>query len=167
MKPIFASIPKCASRTLKKLGLLGELPGRTHTKITEYPEWQGYSWHRVVRDKTDWYESWWKECRDSGSLLAEAFGMTFQNMGADLQKLRKVPDVAPRRPGVNGWVPEDFVHAYRKYLANGLGLYEYCQDVITDGVKCIEVPFEQLDDWLTSHGYTPCYENRDIDYAIS
>lgn len=161
----FASIPKCASRSLKALGLLGELDGRAHTRIVDYPRWQQFQWHRVVRPREDWYAAWWRECRDTGNLLAEAFGMTFEDMHADLEKLQTLPLTAPRRPGVNAWVPADFLAMYSGYLECGLGLYEFCIDTITDGVSCIEVPLDQLDAWLTARGYAPLHKNE-TDYAL-
>lgn len=161
----FAAVPKCASRTLLQLGLLGELEGRHHTPVTDYPDWRRYQWHRVTRPAADWYASWWRECRDTGNLLGQAFGMSFEDMNADLAKLQELPLTAPRRPGVNAWVPADFLAEYSGYLERGLGLYEYCIDTITDGVSCIEVPLDQLDAWLTARGYAPLHENE-ADYAL-
>lgn len=168
MKEIrFASIPKCASRTLKALGLLGEIEGRCHTKITEYPEWEKYDWHFVCRG-SDWEESWWMECKRTKNMFADWLGFQYQNLNDDLALLDKTfPDTeVPRRPGLNAWIPEHFKKSYPAYVRQNFGLHEYCFDMITERIPCKRVDIGELDQWLKERGYDPIHMNvREIDYA--
>jgi hypothetical protein len=157
----FASIPRCASRTLKALGLLGEVDGRCHTRITEYPDWQKYEWMAVDRPAADWYASWWRACRDQRNLLAYEWGFRYESMEEDLAQLQhpEFLQSVPLRWGLNQWVPMDFLDVYPGYLARGLGLKELCFDTVTCGIPCNTVPLADLDSWLRARGYSPIHAN--------
>ena len=166
MKPIrFAPIPKCASRSLKALGLLGEIEGRCHTKVTDYPDWQKYQWFAVDRPEAEWLESWWYQCQVENSMFAQWLGFTYEDMGKDLEKLLNPPTTeSPRRPKVNQWVLDNFTV---EYLASGLSFKDFCYSVITDGVPCERIQLADLDQWLTSKGFTTVHENKRGEDAIS
>lgn len=165
MKPIrFAPIPKCASRSLKALGLLGEIDGRCHTKVTDYPDWQNYQWFVVDRPESEWLESWWYQCRLENSMFAQWLGFTYEDIGKDLEKLLNPPtSEAPRRPKVNQWVPENFTE---KYLVSGLRFKDFCYSVITDGVSCERIQITDLNNWLIGKGFTLIHENKRGDSEI-
>jgi hypothetical protein len=165
----FASIPKCASRSLKEAGVLGEVDGRFHKPITEYPDHQNYEWHMVTRSADDWYKAWWDECRLQLEHTEQVMGMPsslrglqFANFKSDMWLLKSKYSIAtlPCRLLVNAWIPvDDPVEKYGDALARGLDFKQFCIETICAGVKCIEVPIEALDDFLLEHGYEPKHEN--------
>ncbi len=159
----FASIPRCGSRSLKALGLLGELDGRCHTQITEYPDWESFRWMRVDRPAEEWYASWWAACRDMRSLLAHEWGFRYESMEVDLALLGtpdNLPAEAPQRWGLNQWVPADLRTRLRNYLDQGRDFKDLCIDTICDGVVCDVIPLAGLEEWLMMHGFTPRHENQ-------
>ena len=159
----FAAIPKCASRSLKALGLLGELPGRCHTKITEYPDWEKYEWFAVDRPADDWYRSWWLECKRTRSMFADWLGFKYESVVDDMAKISMHPKMeAPRRPGINAWIPEEFS---MEFSESGKSFKKYCFDVITDGVPVEVIPLADLDAWLTARGFEPVHMNAQVEHA--
>lgn len=165
MKPIrFAPIPKCASRTLAALGLLGEVHGQCHTKVTEYPEYENYQWHYIERDNAEWYKSWWLQLKQSSNSFSKALGMTFENFEADMLCFNNFESIGDYTPdtGPDEWLPADkevFKAGMRQFVAQGKGFKEYCASVIMDGVDCIQVHINDLDSWLTENGFKPVHKN--------
>lgn len=157
MDPRFAALPKCASRSLAALGLLGEVEGRPHSKITEYPEWEKYEWFMVDRPAADWLRSWWLECDRTKNMLAHWAGFEFVDMWIDLPKLHTMTGKAPQRAGLNGWVPDDFVP---RFAESGKTLKEFCFAEITCGIPCQVVQLADLDQWLMERGYFPFHKNK-------
>jgi hypothetical protein len=170
----FASMPKCASRTLKELGLLGEVEGRHHSKVTEYPNWQDYDWHIVTRNRDDWLVAWWDECRVTVANMVACLGKdrdvppdaglkfetgSFQD---DMKRLKTPGSIAflPARLFVNAWLPSDAVEKYAEVLAAGGDFYTFCQNTIANGIRGKEIPLDELDDFLTARGYTPQHINE-------
>lgn len=150
----FASIPKCGSRSLEKLGLLGELPGRCHTKIKDYPEWEKYDWYVVTRPYDEWIHSWWMQCKKANDLLAHTAGFEYNNLDEDLAKLSKI-EFWESRWGVNQWVPYNFGERY-----DG-DMQKLAKEVIIEDVNCKEVKLSDLDDFLSGLGFEVTHENRD------
>lgn len=161
----FAPIPKCASRSLKALGLLGEVGERHHAPIADFPKAERYRWHRVERDPDEWLQSWWQECRRSKDLFAVACGMRFADMRRDLSLLRDASGLRYVRSvsGVNAWVPPDFVTGFARYIETGRHFYDYCVDTITAGFACTPIPLHGLDSWLIERGLSPLHENGHAD----
>ena len=167
---MFASIPKCASRSLKEAGILGEEEGRFHKPITEYPDYEKYQWYMVTRDDESWYKTWWDECRLQLEHVEELLGnpvklsgLQFTNFKSDMWQLGFKWSIAhlPCRLLVNAWIPlNNPVEKYGNALERGLDFKQFCIETITDGVNCIEVPIETLDSFLLEHGYTPQHKNR-------
>lgn len=156
MEPRFAALPKCASRSLAAAGLLGEVDGQPHSKITDYPDWEKYEWFMVDRPSQDWLMSWWAECQRTNNLLAHWAGFEYMDMWADLRKLHAMTGEAPIRPGLNGWVPPDFVP---RLAESGKTLKEFCFAEIMDGVECTVIQLSELDQWLAKRGYFPHHKN--------
>lgn len=156
MEPRFAALPKCASRSLAAIGLLGEVEGRQHTKITEYPEWEKYEWFMVDRPERDWLKSWWLECDRVKNMFTHWAGFEFVDLDADLQRLKSMTGRAPQRPGPSSWVPDDFVP---RFLESGKTLKEFCFAEITSGVPCQVVQLVNLNRWLVERGYFPFHKN--------
>ena len=163
----FASIPKCASRSLKEAGVLGEV-SRFHQPITEYPDYEKYQWHMVTRDADSWYKAWWDECRLQLEHTEKVMGkpaiingLQFTNFNADMRLLLNKQSIAtlPCRLLVNAWIPLNAVEMYGEAMMRGLNFMEFCIETITQGVKCIEVPIEKLDSFLLANGYEPQHEN--------
>lgn len=156
-------MPKSASRSLKKLGLLGETGEAHHAPIRSYPLRERYHWHVVVRDQESWFRSWWRQCRRDKDLFAIACGMRFADMQADLARLNDSGAVRfiPATIGVNAWVPADVTQVLPAYIERGRTFYDYCFDVITAGIECTRVSLADLDAWLTDRGYMPLRENCD------
>lgn len=153
----FASIPKCASRSLKELGLLGEVDGRCHTKIIEYPDYQNYKWFAVDRPEDEWFKSWWYECRDSRSMFGQWLGFKYQNIEEDKDKLKSPPLVGvPLRWGLNQWIKENFTE---DFLKSGLSLKEFCFNSIIGDVPCERININELDAWLINRGIDPVHKN--------
>lgn len=156
----FASIPKCASRTLKSYGLLGEVDGKEHNSIKDYPRWSEYKWIAVVRPEADWYASWWNEAKRSHDIFEHWFGLRFNSLADDLNALRNpiIPKgiLLPRMSGVHSWVPPDFCESFPK---SGLSFMEYCYSVIVADVHCQKLPISELDNWLSIHGFEPVHLN--------
>lgn len=181
MKEIrFASMPKCASRSLQAIGLLGEVEGRHHSPITAYPDWQDYDWYIITREPYMWLAQWWEECRATVCSLAQCLGKDpreLRHVGLkfetgtfhdDSQLLKNPESLAtlPARLFVNAWLPENAVNKYAKYLMEGKDFYDFCRETITDGVLCKEVWIDDLDKFLIDRGYTPQHLNkRTEDYA--
>ena len=181
MKQIrFAPIPKCASRSLKTLGLLGEVEGRHHKPIQEYPDWQKYDWHLVRRDRGTWYAEWWDECAATVKAMAALCGQHVEELQvqglqfvtgsfhSDMQLLKNPESLKtlPARLFVNAWLPDNAVEKYAKALLDGKDFYDFCHDTITGSHICKEVPIDGLDAFLTEHGLTPIHANHSrIDYA--
>lgn len=177
----FASIPKCASRTLKAAGLLGEVEGRFHRPIQQYPDWERYQWHIVTRDPYLWLAEWWQECRNHVYEASQIFGkpiavlrpegMQFQlgSFHDDIQMLKDPHTLTslPARAFVNAWLPEDAVARYAEALIAGKDFHQFCRDTITGGHPCVQVPIDDLDRFLADHGVKPTHENPPRnDYAI-
>lgn len=163
----FASIPRCASRTLQSLGLLGERPVRDrfgelkgvhHHPIRQYADWEKYRWMVVTRDPESWYRSWWETAKGEPDGFAAAVGLKFRSLEEDQEILHNASGygIVPRCEGLHGWVPADFGTTFP---ASGLDFYEYCRSVIMDGVTCEPVRIEDLDAWLISQGLTPVHLN--------
>lgn len=165
----FASIPKCASRSLKEAGVLGEVEGRFHKPITEYPDYQQYQWHIVTRDADSWYRSWWDECRLQLEHTAEVMGkpaqlegLQFKDFMLDMLRLKNKDSIEtlPCKLLVNAWIPtENAEEKYADAMARGLNFRQFCIETIAAGVKCIEVPIDTLDHFLVQRGYTPQHKN--------
>ncbi len=154
----FAALPKCASRSLKALGLLGELPGRCHTKITDYPEWERFQWFAVDRPEWDWYRSWWLECKRTHNMFADWLGFKYEDLWEDIARLSNLPTTrAPQRPGLNAWVPDDFAE---RFPNSGMTLKEFCFSEIAAGVPVYLIMLADLDEWLTAHGIAPVHMNK-------
>jgi hypothetical protein len=159
----FAAIPKCASRSLKALGLLGELEGRCHTKITEYPNWERFQWFAVDRPEWDWNRSWWLECKRTRSMFATWAGLQYQDLWEDMERLSRAPVTkAPQRPGLNALVPDDFAE---RFPNSGTTLKEFCFAEITAGIPVEVVPLADLDAWLTTNGFEPVHMNAQVEHA--
>lgn len=154
----FASIPKCASRSLEALGLLGESPGKAHSPITDYPDWVKYDWHLVMRPEKEWLDSWWTHCKKEKNPFAYWLGMTFENQERDLACFQSIP-ATPMVPctEINRWVPNDFSTSFP---ASGLSFYAYCVRTITAGIVCTSIKISDLDSWLIAYGYAPCHLNE-------
>lgn len=181
MKPIrFAPIPKCASRSLKSLGLLGEVEGRHHKPIQEYPNWQTFDWHLVRRDRGIWYAEWWDECSATLKAMASLYGRRVEELQpsglkfitgsfySDMQLLKNAESLKtlPAKLFVNAWLPDNYVEKYAKYLRDGKDFYDFCHDTITGGHKCKEVQIDSLDSFIREHGLNPVHTNHSrIDYA--
>ncbi len=153
----FASIPKCASRTLKANGLLGEV--EPHSLVTTYPDWERFEWYEVTRDYETWVLSWWAECKRAPDAFTVALGFQFQDVTSDLHILTNPPRISglPKLEGVNAWVPSDFSKGFDRYFGNLMG---FCRSIITAGVPCIEIPIAGLDAWLSERGFVPAHLNR-------
>ncbi len=175
----FASIPKCGSRSLLALGLLGEVPGQYHSGVKAYPQWWKYKWFEVTRPDAEWYASWWNEQRKGVEYLSEMLcirkselrpeGMQFVDMAADLALLADPNTLAslPERMHVNAWLPDDCVAQYARALDQGKDFKTYCIETILCGMPTVQIPLSELDDFLSSHGYTPVHENPEVEHAIS
>lgn len=160
--PKFASIPRCASRTLMAHSLLGEdNPDWKHSPIRAYPGWEGYQWYAIGRDAAEWYPSWWWWAKKYPDAFTEAMGFKFLSLEEDMEILEKPPVIGPvARPyGLHGWVPEDFDARYADALSRGLDFYGFCRETIMDGVPCQILPIEDLDAWLEARGLTPHHDN--------
>lgn len=157
----FASIPKCASRTLKAHGLLGEVEGRHHSRITEYPDWERYEWMVILRPAAAWYQSWWKETKRTPDAFAQAMDLRFQSLDEDLAALEHPPKglTLPKMEGVHAWVPMDFCDDFPAFLKRGGGFMEYCYATITCGIACTPLHINDLDDWLSKQGLHPIHVN--------
>lgn len=164
----FASMPKCASRSLKAAGVLGE-DGRFHQPITSFPGWGQCEWHIVTRDRDSWLKSWWEECKRHVEEMAEMLaacrnrsGLQFSDFDSDMEALRDPRSLSalPARLFVNAWVPDDAEARYAECLAKGGDLYSFCREVITAGVVCKEVPIETLDEFLLTNGLTAHHMNE-------
>lgn len=160
----FAAIPKCASRTLSALGILGEVYGRCHTKVTEYPDYEIYQWHYIDRDNQEWYRSWWLEAKQAADSFSKALGMTFENFETDLLCFNNFESIGDYKheSGFNEWIPEnkeEFKAGLREFVSQGLGFKEYCYSVIMDGIDCIPVHINDLDSWLSANGFKPVHKN--------
>lgn len=174
----FAPVPKCASRTLKAIGILGEMDGAHHRPITQYPDWQGYDWHMVTRPKAEWYASWWIEMRSGAEYVADLLGKTldevrpvgmkFKDMDADLALLSEAETLAslPERLFVNAWLPANCVAEYQTFLDNGQDLHDYCVATITASVPVKAVAMDELDAYLIQRGFVPQHINGGH-YAVS
>ena len=91
-------------------------------------------------------------------MFADWLGFKYLNLGDDLDLLDNPPVTpAPRRPGLNAWIPEDFT---ADFLASGLRFKDYCFATIADGVPCEIIQLADLDAWLTEHGFTPVHKNK-------
>jgi hypothetical protein len=163
-----ASIPKCASMTLRAMdGLLGEAdPDWKHSPIRAYPNWEQFHWMAVTRPAADWYPSYWAELVRFRALgqpdpFVEALGLGLVNMEADLAILQAPPEIGPvARPyGVNGWVPADFDVQYAAARDLGLDFYGFVREVVLDGVACETVALTDLDAWLVANGFPPEHTN--------
>lgn len=108
MQTRFAAIPKCASRSLLALGLLGEVDGRPHSLLKEYPNWDTYQWMVVDRKEDEWLTSWWLECKRTKNMFAHWAGFEYESLSKDLDKLNHLTGEAPVRIGLNSWVTPDF-----------------------------------------------------------
>lgn len=157
----FASIPKAASRTLKVQGLLGETDAAPHMRIREFPEWERYAWHVVMRDRASWLASWWHEAKKAPGPFSEAIGMKFEDIAADLARLESPPHVAglPKGEGAYSWIPSDFFAAYAPH---GGDFHAFCYATIMDSVPCTPIPIESLSTWLTGNGFKPFHLNARI-----
>ena len=160
----FAPIPKCASRSLKALGLLGEVEGLCHSKIKEYPDWEIYDWHYIVRNNDEWYKSWWLESKQSRTDFSKALGMTFENFESDMLRFNSFESIGDYPPcsGPDEWIPTDketFKEGMRHFVSLGLGFKEFCYSIIMDGVTCTPVNIENLDNWLIANGFKPVHKN--------
>lgn len=150
----FASIPKCASKTLKVQGLSGATMERPHMPITDFPAWESYQWHMVERDRDSWLASWWWEAKRAEGDFCRLIGMEFRDMIRDLKCLENPPTLPnlPRYPGFNSWIPSNFSEAYKGF--NG-DFHAFCISTITSGIECVKVKIENLSQWLIDHGYKP------------
>lgn len=150
----FASIPRCATRSLQSLGILGEVEGKPHRPITEYPDWRGYQWCAVFREREDWLRSWWGCSYPNPGRKPGDFGMGYEDYDADMRMLHSEAAFAQvPRGGIHGWIPDDFADGYRRYLECGLGMCEYCRDTILDGVPVLWVPLGLLNEFLKDMHY--------------
>lgn len=149
----FAPIPKCASRTLKVHGLLGEADGREHSKVTEYPDWEKCEWYAIERDEWNWYPSYWHQAKQNPDSFTKAVGLKFESMANDLGVLRNPPEISFERPkGVNNWIPINFNSAYAPFKGD---FYGFCRATILDGVQCIPIQIKNLDSWLIERSLHP------------
>ncbi len=165
---LFASIPKSGSRSLKEIGMLGEVPGTCHSRIIEFPGYASYRWLAVYRDPEEWYDSFWRSCRRRPDAFTVAMGFEFKDRDADLARLsdpsviRKLGKL-PERLGLHAWVPDDFATAYADALDAGKSFKEYCFDYITSGVPCEVVKLPDLDSFQVSKGIAvPVHANVGI-----
>ncbi len=164
-RPIrFVSIPKCASRSLQRAGLLGVHAGRAHACLTEYPSWETYDWHVVTRDKASWELSWWRACQLRPDAFTIALGFRYEEMEADMKRLASKDVIAnmerfPGSRGLNEWVPEFFKDSYGTYLAKGLDFQTYCQNFLTGGVPCTPVAIEDLNAFMAERGIVFTHSN--------
>jgi hypothetical protein len=157
----FASIPKCASRTLKAHGLLGEVEGRHHSRLTEYPDRQTYEWMVILRPAADWYASWWQEAQRTPDTFTQAMGFRFRSLEEDLKALESPPEgiAFPQMEGLHAWIPPDFSEDYPRFIQSGMGFMEYCYSVITCGIPCTPLHLADLDSWLSAQGLQPIHVN--------
>jgi hypothetical protein len=175
MKEIkFASIPRCASRSLKGIGLLGET--YFHSTILEYPDWYLYDWHRVEVDPQEWLESWWQECRSHVEHLANVLGKTvgeirpigmqFISMEDDLKNITtEVLKSMPAPIQVNAWLNAKVISKWDKYRSQGKPLYALCVDSITAGVACKVIKIANLNKFIVTQGLTPVHLNSKEHHA--
>ncbi len=154
----FASIPKCASRTLNTLGLLGEVPGKDHSRIKEYPEWDKYHWVVITRPRLEWYLSWWHEAKATNDIFVRALKLKFMSLEEDLLIIKNPPkDLRlPNLSGVHAWVPSTYVVDFPN---SGLDWMDYCYSVIVEDVSHEKLNLSDLDKWLETNGYVPIHEN--------
>lgn len=154
----FASIPKCASRTLKVQGLLGETDDFPHMPIQRFPNWDRFEWHVVVRDVAVWLASWWQEAKRAEDDFCQRMGMQFKSMRDDLAILENPPKIGrvPFVRGFNSWIPENFDEAYKPFRGH---FQAFCYSVITSGVRCVPVPIHDLDTWLEARGFKALHLN--------
>lgn len=167
----FASIPKCASRSLAEAGVLGEIAGKYHRPIIEYPDYDQYEWFMVTRDSDSWYRAWWNECRlqlesteDVMGKPVQLDGLQFTNFKSDMWLLKNKWSIAnlPCKLLVNAWIPVDNpIEKYGDAMDRGLDFRQFCIETITDGIPCIEVPIDELDTWLAKHGFEVHHKNRE------
>jgi len=158
MAVLFASIPRCASRTLREKNLIGEVVGKDHARIVDYPNWNQYEWMVVTRPEADWYASWWHEAKSTHDAMEHLVGLRFVSLEDDLKRLKNPPQdiVLPKMGGVHSWIPANFCEEYPK---SNLGFMEYCYSIIVGDVPCSLLPLSDLDAWLTDHGYAPIHLN--------
>ena len=63
------------------------------------------------------------------------------------------------RIGIHGWIPDDFEISYRNALNRGLNFYQYCREIILDGVTVVDISLMKLNDFLIGQGYAPVKMN--------
>lgn len=146
------------------MGLLGELKGRCHTIIKEYPDWESFTWMIVDRPLNEWLISWWRACRDMKDMLTHVWGFKFSSIEEDLQLLNK-PELlkyVPRRWGINQWVPENFIKEYSSFLEKEKNIKDYCIHVITSGIACNVVMLKDLNNWFLKNGFAPIHKNVSV-----
>ncbi len=150
----FASIPRCASRSLQSIGLLGEMNGKPHRPITEYPNWERYEWYAVTRDPLDWLRSWWSCGYANPDKKAGDFGMDYMDFSMDMEALHSNKAVwQVPRGGIHGWIPDTFEKDWPFYLGRGLNFYDYCRMVIVGKIPAMEIPLSRLESFLSCKGY--------------
>lgn len=164
MKPVkFASIPRCASRSLLQMGILGETGGRYHTRIVDYPSFQEYDWHAVIRPEREWFSSWWSVQKKLNYRGHHEFNLRLENEADDYNRLHDLPLLRmPRRKGINAWMPENFIEDWEACRQAGTTFFGYCVGIICGTVPVKFVELSALNEWARAHGIQPVHTKAGV-----